>query len=198
MDTPQSGEIMSTRDAAQCLGVSVRTIQLWVESGNLEAWKTPGGHRRIYRQSVDNMLAARSVRALADVHFEVLICSADAGLVRTVAGQLTSIGAELRVRHVDNGFDALLHIGEHCPDLLIIDLAGADTGIGKLLDALQNTPFVRTMHIVALTGEGLATHSRAGGLPPGVTRFAQPVLYPQLLRLVRVYMDIRKAEQAPQ
>lgn len=44
--------ILTTAKAAQLLGVSVRTVQLWVETGQLESWKTPGGHRRIKLQSV--------------------------------------------------------------------------------------------------------------------------------------------------
>ncbi|WP_434089560.1 MerR family transcriptional regulator [Neopusillimonas aromaticivorans] len=46
MNAP-GGQVISTREAADRLGVSVRTVQLWVESGVLDAWKTPGGHRRI-------------------------------------------------------------------------------------------------------------------------------------------------------
>lgn len=41
------------------LGVSVRTIQLWVDGGVLEAWKTVGGHRRITRESVGDLLRRR-------------------------------------------------------------------------------------------------------------------------------------------
>ncbi len=39
----------TTREAADLLGVSVGTVQLWVESGLLQAWKTAGGHRRVLR-----------------------------------------------------------------------------------------------------------------------------------------------------
>ncbi len=40
-------DILTTAKAAEYLGVSIRTTQLWVESGRLASWKTPGGHRRI-------------------------------------------------------------------------------------------------------------------------------------------------------
>ena len=49
----------STREAAEALGICVRTAQLWVEQGRLRAWKTPGGHRRILRESVNAELRAR-------------------------------------------------------------------------------------------------------------------------------------------
>lgn len=50
----------STIEAARLLGLAVRSVQLMVDRGELHAWKTPGGHRRIARASVDAWLAARA------------------------------------------------------------------------------------------------------------------------------------------
>ncbi|MDY0107139.1 MAG: response regulator, partial [Giesbergeria sp.] len=49
----------STRDVARVLGLAVRSVQLMVDRGELEAWKTPGGHRRIARASVERWLRQR-------------------------------------------------------------------------------------------------------------------------------------------
>lgn len=38
--------ILTTSAAARLLGVATSTVQLWMESGAIESWKTPGGHRR--------------------------------------------------------------------------------------------------------------------------------------------------------
>ena len=43
----------TTAEAARSLGVSIRTIQIWVDGGVLTAWKTVGGHRRILLDSVE-------------------------------------------------------------------------------------------------------------------------------------------------
>ncbi len=59
MSTPDDDPILTTRDAAQLLGVAVSTVQLWMESGALAAWKTPGGHRRVRLSAV---LALRQQR----------------------------------------------------------------------------------------------------------------------------------------
>jgi excisionase family DNA binding protein len=45
--------MLTTREAAQRLGVSLRTIQLWVEADILPAARTPGGHRRIPYNAVE-------------------------------------------------------------------------------------------------------------------------------------------------
>ena len=47
MDPEVQETYITSRQAASQLGLSLRTIQLWVENGVLSAWKTAGGHRRI-------------------------------------------------------------------------------------------------------------------------------------------------------
>ncbi len=42
-------DILTTTETAKLLGVSVRTAQLLIEGGTVRSWKTPGGHRRVYR-----------------------------------------------------------------------------------------------------------------------------------------------------
>lgn len=49
----------TTRQAAARIGVSHRTVQMWVENGTLQAWKTAGGHRRITNESVERLLEGR-------------------------------------------------------------------------------------------------------------------------------------------
>ncbi|WP_288377883.1 GAF domain-containing protein [uncultured Massilia sp.] len=63
MSTSDDDPILTTRDAAQLLGVAVSTVQLWMESGALPAWKTPGGHRRVRLSAV---LALRQRRGAAE------------------------------------------------------------------------------------------------------------------------------------
>lgn len=44
--------LMTTRETAHLLGVSLRTVQLWDAAGTLPAGRTPGGHRRIRKSDV--------------------------------------------------------------------------------------------------------------------------------------------------
>ncbi len=193
MDADQSAEIMSTRDAAKCLGVSVRTVQLWVENGSLEAWKTRGGHRRIYRLSVDNMLATRNTKEVVDAFFEILICEDGTESSGALEAQLKALGSDIRIRIAHNGFEALIQIGERCPNLLVLDLILANTNSIQMLDALQNTRFMQAMQIIVVTDLSDDAIEQLGGLHPGVTKFNKPVPFAQMLRLIRVYMDISQS-----
>lgn len=55
--------VLTTAAAARLLGVAVSTTQLWLESGALPSWKTPGGHRRVRQSAVMQLLAAKAARA---------------------------------------------------------------------------------------------------------------------------------------
>jgi excisionase family DNA binding protein len=56
--TPEM-EYLSTRQSAKILQVSLGTVQKMVELGELIAWKTRGGHRRILASSLDQQLQRR-------------------------------------------------------------------------------------------------------------------------------------------
>ena len=59
-------DVLSTREAAERLGVALRTVQLWVEGGVLPAWKTAGGHRRISRLAVERLISERTAALSGD------------------------------------------------------------------------------------------------------------------------------------
>ena len=52
-------DYLSTRQSAKVLQVSLGTVQKMVELGELIAWKTRGGHRRILASSLDQQLQRR-------------------------------------------------------------------------------------------------------------------------------------------
>jgi len=56
--TPEM-EYLSTRQSAKVLQVSLGTVQKMVELGELVAWKTRGGHRRILATSLEQQLLRR-------------------------------------------------------------------------------------------------------------------------------------------
>lgn len=57
--------ILTTAAAARLLGVAVSTTQLWLESGALPSWKTPGGHRRVRTSAVLGLLAQKGRQQVA-------------------------------------------------------------------------------------------------------------------------------------
>lgn len=52
---------LTTKQAADAAGVSLRTIQLWCDDLQISHQITPGGHRRISRESMATFVAAMTV-----------------------------------------------------------------------------------------------------------------------------------------
>ncbi|MEI4484515.1 MULTISPECIES: excisionase family DNA-binding protein [unclassified Phyllobacterium] len=143
-------KILTTAKAAQLLGVSVRTAQLWVENGQLESWKTPGGHRRIKLQSVLNLteipqIADRSMTATA-----VILASAgrsDAWLNHGLKG----LGLLLCV--TETPFKAATLAAEHLPMLIIVE-DPEDSERSHLLETLYRDPLFQSVTFVAVETQG--------------------------------------------
>jgi len=181
----------TTRQAAERIGVSHRTVQMWVENGTLQAWKTAGGHRRITNASVDALLEkrhqslsgtaakpssapVRAQRACAEAALRsVLIVDDDAMLLRLYELEMSTWGMDLSVRKASNGIEALVRIGEARPDVLVSDLhmPGLD-GLG-MIRSLRSNPITAGMPLVVISGLDKPT-VRAMGLPDDVPYFTKP------------------------
>ncbi len=49
---PPKADLVSTREAAKILGVTVQTIKNYIYRGKMKSYKTPGGHHRIHREDI--------------------------------------------------------------------------------------------------------------------------------------------------
>jgi excisionase family DNA binding protein len=179
-------EFCSTKEAAGMLGVSHRTVQLWVESGVLQAWKTAGGHRRITMKSVEKLVGERQQAiqapalesARADVT-KVLVVDDDATMLRLYELEMAGWNIPLTVLKAHNGFEALIKIGESKPDLLISDLSMPGMDGFRMIRTLRSDAAYSTMSIIVVSGLDKAT-IKSMGLPGDIPVFPKPVPFPQL------------------
>jgi excisionase family DNA binding protein len=196
----EAKEFYSTAEAAKILGVSHRTIQLWVEAGTLQAWKTAGGHRRITATSVGRLLDGRREalsperRAPAAVaseerQFKVLIVDDDATLLRLYELEIGGWGLPLQLIKAGDGFDALLKIGEHNPDLLISDLSMPGMDGFRMVNSLRNNPKQRHLNIIIISGLDRSTINSLG-LPADIPVYSKPVAFAQLRSAVEKTLAI--------
>lgn len=183
----------TTREAAVLLGVSVGTVQLWVESGLLQAWKTSGGHRRVLRESIDGLLhkgvdmsppvSTDPAPAATSRPLNVLVVEDDDNLLRLYKARLSLWPTKPVVSLADNGVTGLLMMGRSNPDLLITDLDMPGLDGFNMLRVLHQTPEMRHATIVVVTGLDPAEIERRGGVPPGVEVLPKPVPFDRLLAI---------------
>lgn len=189
----------TTREAAQLLGVSLRTSQLWVEQGLLEAWKTSGGHRRITRESIERILANPTAGQLALApaarvtnenspsadKLNILIVEDEAALRRLYEIKLRGWQIPLNLRTAEDGYEALVRIGQARPDMLIADLQMAGMDGFKMLNTICNMTELAEIEIVVVSGLDAAEIAYRGGIPKRIPVLPKPIPFDQLLAIAQ-------------
>lgn len=197
-------QFCSTRDAARILGISHRTVQLWVESGVLQAWKTAGGHRRITMNSVEKLVRDRELAGAAPVQLSnlpslpaavkqvararVMVVDDDEATLILFEMEMAGWDLPLDVVKARNGFEALIRIGEVKPDLLISDLNMPGMDGARMIATLRADRMYRDIKLVVVTGLD-AAGIRDMDLPPDVPVFSKPVDFGRLRKTVETVVS---------
>lgn len=177
-----SDDYCGTSYAAKLLGLSVATVQSLVEKGEIDAWKTLGGHRRIALQSINAYLAKNSpqlarVDADPSQRLRVLIVEDDEATREMYRWQFDGWDLPVDCTWMTSALEALMDIASMRPDLLITDLSMPGVDGLEMLKALKRNPQLADMHIVVISGLPQEAIDARGGLPPDAWRLEKPVKF---------------------
>lgn len=199
----------TTREAANLLAVSMRTAQLWVESGLLEAWKTEGGHRRISRQSVDRLLAnpiavnlmspidpfqntnAAKLEPAQD-NLNILVVEDDPTLRRLYEIKLKNWNMPINVKIAGDGYEAMILIGYIKPDLMILDLQLPGLDGFRMMNTIKSMSEFKTMDIVVVSGLDASEITSRGGIPNDISILPKPIPFDRLQAIAEQMMFERQ------
>lgn len=184
---------LSTLEVGRMLGLAVRSVQLMVDRGELQAWKTAGGHRRISRESVETWRAntnsipskkavkhalprtaaaqsrAKQVKVLYiedSIHFQ--------NMVTLLLGQQFP---QVELRTAGDGISGLAMVGQFQPDVLIVDILLPGIDGAALVSSLRMHPQFRAIQVIVVTS--LTSQQRE---PYALALHDLPVIYkPQLV-----------------
>ncbi|WP_208764406.1 GAF domain-containing protein [Bradyrhizobium guangxiense] len=151
-------DILTTAEAAKILGVSIRTAQLLIEGGTIPSWKTPGGHRRVYRRDVLAQITGPAQTMTASARVIVI---ARPERIADYEAALAKIEYCVVERYADV-YAALLAIGSRLPAAIVIEDEPSGSGRLTLLESLRSDP--------ALGGTQILVVGRAAA-DNGMTRF---------------------------
>jgi excisionase family DNA binding protein len=175
--------VCSTSAAARLLGVSNTTVQIMVERGELRAWKTRGGHRRI---SLASLQALRDARLRAATGRDsrsplvVLVVEDDPAQRRLYDATITAWALPVQLLLAVDTIDALLLAGRHRPDVLLSDLPARPVDGVEMLHRLRaRAEFDETVLVVVSALDDAQIAAR-GGLPAGTVHYRKPIPFDTL------------------
>lgn len=200
-------EYLSTIEVAQLLGLAVRSVQLMVDRGELEAWRTSGGHRRIARESVvkwmasrhsegSNQAGGRQIAATAS-HLprecRILLIEDSAHFQNLVSLLIKQHFPDARLHLASDGISGLTKFGQVQPDFLLVDILLPGIDGAALISTIKSDPQFSECKLVIVTGldnEQIAPYEFAlRGLPLIHKTNLVTELVPLLTRQIAAHME---------
>jgi len=205
------------------LGMAVRSVQLMVDKGLLQAWRTPGGHRRIDSRSVQRWLAERDSQldGLSTAAGALEARAASAPRPRPVNAEATDAQrprllliedsshfqslvslvvhkhlpqAELHI--ANDGIAGLALAGKLEPDLLLVDIMLPGIDGATLITSLRSHPMFKRIRVAVATGLGPEQLARYDGVLSRVPVVHKSRLAEELPALLNALADTAAARPA--
>jgi len=204
LSTGTADDHVTTLEAARLLGLAVRSVQLMVDRGELEAWKTPGGHRRIARASVERWrLGKRAAAPQARVPSNTLRNSPAPGeraarvlliedsvhfqnLIKLLLGQQFP---QVELLTASDGIAGLAMVGQYQPDVLMVDILLPGIDGAALITSLRAMPQFQGMHIIVVTSLDAQQLSPYAFALQGIAVVHKPQLVNQLPSLLNACLQ---------
>ena len=155
-----SEDLCSTQAAAELLGMAVRSVQTMADRGELQAWKTPGGHRRISRASVMRWLeqrgragAGQAARPLppAEAPQRVLLIEDSRHYQNLVALIVKAQFPHLQLHVADDGISGLAMAGHLQPEVLLVDILLPGIDGATLITGLRSHAQFAASRLIVIT-----------------------------------------------
>ena len=185
-------EFISTRQAANMLGVSLRSIQYWVEKGKLNAWKTAGGHRRIARRSVEKLMNEQDsviTGSVSNPLKNILIVEDEPQLLEYYRLHIDSWQLPVKIRTAQDGFEGLMKIGRYNPVAIITDLIMPNMDGFSMIKAIHEKLKNSNTRIIVVSILSQDEIETRGGLPNDVVIFQKPIPLKDLRNIIRTCVE---------
>ena len=185
--------VFTVNQVGELLQVSPQTIVNWIEAGKLEAYKTPGGHRRIKKSDLEAFVKQHDMPVFGlpsdpdegDKKMKkILVVDDDQVIVATITAGLEEDPHEYEVISAADGFEAGIQVSHFKPDVLILDIMMPDIKgfeVCKRIKSDQKTKETKIIVLSAYLDEEKFKKMKENGAD---LCFSKPLPLPQLKKEV--------------
>ncbi len=192
--------LMTTHDVAKKLGVTIRSVQLWVEQGLLEGWKTPGGHRRITSESFNRFVLSQEINLepteFINTQLRVVAVEDNEAMLKLYNHTIESRQLPIKLDCFNNAYEALINITQSIPDALIIDLNMPGMDGFAMLEALEKSNILNKLAIIVISCLSNEEILSRGGLPARARIYNKDEIpFGEMKEFMRGLLDNKKSLQ---
>lgn len=148
-------EVFTVFKASKHCQVSSKTIINWIDAGYINAYRTPGGHRRIKRSDLENFMRKQGI-PIPDTEEEnnrkkILVVDDDPIIVESIVLSLEEDEHDYEVISASDGFEAGIQVNHFKPDLIILDIMMPDIKGYEVCEKVKNSPETKGTKIIVLS-----------------------------------------------
>ncbi len=149
----------SSRQIGQIVGADPSSVNRWIDSSKLKAFRTPGGHRRVLLDDLIVFLSELKIPIpdeLKTSGLSLLIVDDDEQYARSLRKALLRNNRSLDIQICNSAIEALIFLGAQRPDVVVIDvyMPGLD-GI-EVCTRIKSNPETQNVMVIANTGRPTA------------------------------------------
>ena len=187
---------MTSTEVGVLLQVNPSSVKNWVDEGRINAFRTPGGHRRIRATDLVSFLESHDMPVPSGLELatrrRILVVDDDAAQLRAYQRAFRSHEARVQLAVTESGIDALVLVGTFRPHLILLDVYMPGLDGLEVCRRLKANPTTRRIGVVIASGN-LTDRLASDGLLAGAQRcLEKPVETAVLLEELGVSSTPRK------
>jgi len=148
-------DVFTVYTASQYCKVSSQTIINWIDSGYINAYKTPGGHRRINVKDLEAFMKKQGMpipeEVADDTRKRILVVDDDPIIVESIVQSLEEDEHDYEVISASDGFEAGLQVNHFKPNLLILDIMMPDIKGYEVCKKIKSSEASKDTKIIVLS-----------------------------------------------
>jgi len=186
MNPTHQNEYVSTQKACEILGVSKTIVKRLADSGELETWKTPGGHRRIRLDSIKKTLEEKhgveehlssknaKLSSAQQKAVSVMVIDDDPVIQQLFISYEKNFGIPMHLTQAFNGYEGLIKAGEKSLSIIFVDINMPYMNGYEAIHALRRFKNLEQATLIAITAEPIQSIDR-NQLPDDIVLLDKPL-----------------------
>lgn len=146
--------ILGTTDISKACGVTIQTVQSWIDRGVLQAFRTPGGHRRVKREDFLKFLEKFQFPLYDEIKTtapKIMIADDEQDLRESINSIIINSFPNAVVTMCSSGADALIQLGMTRPNIAIIDVFMPGLNGLQLLEKVRGFSELKLTKVLIIT-----------------------------------------------
>ena len=151
-----SDQLLTSSEVGGLLQVNPSSVKKWVDDGLLQAFRTPGGHRRIRAVDLVAFLVRHDMPIPEDLQDaakrRLLIVDDEVDQLKALARSFKRFADRVEVTTTSNGIDALVLVGSFQPHAVLLDVYMPGIDGLEVCRRLKKNPQTKDVQVYVVSG----------------------------------------------